>query len=35
MVPEPFSEDNMKYNIMFYGPRKKNDAFFEEVKRTI
>ncbi len=29
MIPDPISDDNMKFKIMFYGPKKKNDAFFQ------
>lgn len=28
-VPEPIQVDKMKFKIMFYGPKKRNDAFFE------
>ena len=34
-IPEPLSEDKVRFKIVFYGPKKKNDKFYQEVKSTI
>jgi hypothetical protein len=35
LIPEPTTDDKVHYKINFYGPRKKNDRFLEEVKKKI
>ena len=31
LTPQPTSDDKTKYKFMFYGPKKKNKEFYEEV----
>ena len=35
LIAEPLTSDKVHYTITFYGPRKKNDKFVEEVRRSI
>lgn len=35
MISEPTTDDKVHYKISFYGSRKKNDRFLEEVKKKI
>ena len=35
LVADPVTSDKVHYKITFYGPRKKNDRFVEEVRKRI